>query len=87
MPCEQCSGRSPKLASFSEAAGGKPGVENKLGLAPPPLTASGLDMRDGHPAASRYHKRGSHASAPLDGACFRIESKRESASGSFRRKF
>ena len=28
----------------------KPGVENMLGHAPPPLTANGLDMRDGHPA-------------------------------------
>ena len=28
----------------------EPGVENMLGHAPPPLTANGLDMRDGHPA-------------------------------------
>ena len=28
----------------------QPGVENMLGHAPPPLTANGLDMRDGHPA-------------------------------------
>ena len=34
--------------------------------APPPLTASGLDMRGGHPAEIRAGtiKRGSHASAP-----------------------
>jgi hypothetical protein len=32
---------------------GEPGVENMLGHAPPPLAASGLDMRDGHPARSR----------------------------------
>jgi hypothetical protein len=29
---------------------GEPGVENMLEHAPPPLTANGLDMRDGHPA-------------------------------------
>jgi len=36
-----------------------------LGHAPPPLTANGLDMRDGHPADEPvpYPKRGSHASA------------------------
>lgn len=36
-----------------------------LGHAPPPLTANGLDMRDGHPANEPvpYPKRGSHASA------------------------
>ena len=45
-------GWSPKHASSRETAGGKPGVENMLGHAPPPLTASGLDMRDGHPAES-----------------------------------
>ena len=28
----------------------KPGVENMLEHVPPPLTANGLDMRDGHPA-------------------------------------
>lgn len=33
-----------------EASGRKPGVENMLGHAPPPLTASGLDLRGGHPA-------------------------------------
>ena len=31
----------------------KPGVESMLGHAPPPLTANGLDMRDGHPAGIR----------------------------------
>jgi hypothetical protein len=30
----------------------RPGVENMLGHAPPPLAASGLDMRGGHPAQS-----------------------------------
>ena len=54
------------LASSARQAGEKPGVENKLGLAPPPLVANDLDMRDGHPADfRRYHKRGSHASAPI----------------------
>jgi hypothetical protein len=44
--------------------------------APPPLTASGLDMRDGHPAQSvpASPKRGSHASAPQTRHSFRIES-------------
>jgi hypothetical protein len=43
------------LLPQSEAVGGKPGVENMLGHAPPPLTASGLDMRDGHPAEFGSH--------------------------------
>jgi hypothetical protein len=73
----------PTHASSREAAGGRPGVENKLGLAPPPLTASGLDMRDGHPAEIRagITKRGSHASAPSFGAILRIESALASARG------
>jgi hypothetical protein len=37
-----------------------------LGHAPEPLTARGLDMRNGHPAEEEIAtKRGSHASAPL----------------------
>ena len=36
---------------LNEAAGSKPGVENMLAHAPTPLTASGLDIHDGHPAA------------------------------------
>jgi hypothetical protein len=38
--------------SFANCAGA-PGVENMLGHAPPPLTASGLDMRGGHPDDDR----------------------------------
>ena len=41
---------SSMRASRSRGAPAEPGVENMLGHAPPPLTASGLDMRGGHPA-------------------------------------
>jgi len=56
---------------------GKPGVENMLGHAPPPLTPRGLDMRDGHPAdwSRLIRKRGSHAPARY-GAGTRLSSLR-----------
>lgn len=38
------------LLLLLQAEARKPGVESKLGLAPAPLTASGLDIRAGHPA-------------------------------------
>jgi hypothetical protein len=58
---------NPLIDKFSRhVARREPGVENMLGHAPAPLTASGLDMRAGHPAepGKPYLKRGSHAPAP-----------------------
>lgn len=47
----------------------KPGVENMLGHAPPPLTACSLDIRDGHPAliVVRLTIRGSAPPPPCVG--------------------
>jgi len=39
-----------KRAGHRPRRGRKPGAENMLGHAPPPLTERGLDMRGGRPA-------------------------------------
>jgi hypothetical protein len=49
---EYCMSSNPFTISRASCAG-EPGVENMLEHAPPPLTANGLDMRDGHPAAMK----------------------------------